>query len=119
MANKENNIQISNGLGDISTIRDILMGQQIDEYESKFVEMREELNKMEQHFIKRLDSLNVTVEDKSSGLEEEINQRFEKLEKLLANSIEKIERRIEKTSTDDKVRLGKMFAKISKQLLDE
>ena len=56
---KKDNSQNSNGpsLGEISTIRDILMGQQINDFESKFEALQEQLDKVEAKLADKIKDL--------------------------------------------------------------
>ena len=46
------------GLGEISTIRNILMGQQMNQYEQQFNEMTQRLEQMEDKLQQQLNQLN-------------------------------------------------------------
>ena len=50
------------GVGEISTIRNILMGQQMNQYEQQFNEMRQRLEQME---AKLQDQINQTSQQRS------------------------------------------------------
>ena len=96
--------QPTSPFGDISMIRDILMGQQMSEYESRFQEISNLLQQMSEKFEQQLATLKEEHAAQMQQMQEANQQRFEKLEKV---------------SKDDKHNLGQMLARISTQLMKE
>ncbi|MEL6867707.1 MAG: hypothetical protein AAFP19_25000, partial [Bacteroidota bacterium] len=72
MAKKENN---NMGLGEITTIRDILMGQQMNEYEERFQAMEQRIDTMETNFNLRLQELEQAFNTRQEAMEKSMNAR--------------------------------------------
>lgn len=128
-------------LGEISTIRDILMGQQMSEYESRFAKMEEYVNQLENTLQQKIASLSgdsgnrfdalelksneqftkmeTTMNEHFNELERATNNRFAQLEKLLLDNVERLNEEIKTVSTQDKQRLGKMLTALGTQLMEE
>lgn len=117
--NEENHSTPPPSLGEISTIRDILMGQQMNEYDSKFSIVDEKINKVEAELINRLEEMEARISERFEAFQKEMNKRLEAIEKQATTNTENLERKIEKATNAENVRLGKMLAKVSKQLLGE
>lgn len=105
-------------LGEISTIRNILMGEQMSQYETKFQALQEDLSKARLQLEKDLKGAANATDDRLSKLEKDMNVRFDKLEQLLSDSLDSMNQKLEATSHADKQQLGKMFAEIGKKLMD-
>ncbi|MEM9921729.1 MAG: hypothetical protein AAF990_26740 [Bacteroidota bacterium] len=119
MANKENNQPSMPGMGELSTIRDILMGKQMNDYERQFSDISDRFKTMEGEFQSRLQQMEADYDKRVKEIEQEMLDRFEKLEKQLIDNVTNLDNKLRKTSKEDRNRLGKMLAKVSKQLLDE
>lgn len=118
-----------NSNGEIGTIRDILMGSYIAEYESSFRAIREQQEKnatdadsrtkaLEQNMNARFTDLEQNTTKWLDALEKNMNKRFEELERLLQNKIGELDEKIEKVSRVDKSNLGEMLAHLSENLIN-
>ncbi len=105
------------GLGEISTIRDILMGQQMAEYHDKFDAIAKREEEMEKALIDRINQLEKDINNRINALEKDVNNRFDKLEKTLNDKVEMLENKINDTSRSDKHELGNLLKGISETLL--
>ena len=117
-----NDNQAQNGgmnLGELSTIRNILMGQQMAEYEQAFGRVHQTINQKEIEATERLQDLENRMNERLTQLERDMNARFDRLEALLAQNVQQLNERVSSVSTSDKAELGKMLAGISRQLLGE
>ena len=120
MANNENNNSTPGmNLGEIGMIRNILMGEQIGEFEQKFNQLQEELKVLEEQLNSKINALESSTQKSFSDMEKDANLKFEDIEKQILSNINKLNTKIDKASKDDKVRLGKMLEKVSKQLIGE
>ncbi len=128
MARKENNHDKdhspvlepdSKTVGDISIMRNILMGQQMAEYQQQFDHLNNRLDLMEAAFNRELANLNNASNNRSDELANEMNSNFKKLEKLITDNIKSLDKKLEKVSNEDKKRLGKMMGDLSKKLIGE
>ena len=96
-----------NGLGEISTIRDILMGQQMNEYETRFQEMQHLLQAAENRMIQQM-----------QVMQSEADNRIGHLENTLKKTTKELKSKIELTADRDRIRLGKLLADLSNELLN-
>lgn len=118
MSDKKKNNGSMHSLGEISTIRDILMGEKISDFEARFNAVSDDIKAMEDDFRTKLDGLNAHLDDRSGSLEREIQERFDKLEQLLSEQVAALQKKIEAATQNDRHRIGKLFEKVSKDLLD-
>ncbi len=116
---KTENATMEAGLGEISTIRDILMGQYIHHYDAQFERMQEEIDHLREQLEEKIAEVDrfhkLSLMDLSKGN----NQRFNKLEKSLAKQVNQLEVKILSSSVADKKELGKMMANVAKKLMGE
>ena len=123
MSKKENNhqavVEDSNAVDDISIIRNILLGQQMMEYQEKFDLLNNRLDLMEESFQNKLQQMTKANKERSSHLEKEMGLNFKQLEKLILDSTKTLDKKLEKVSNEDKKRLGKMMGDLSKKLIGE
>ncbi len=107
---KENNnaAPANNGMGifgDMTMLRDIIMGPKVIEYEERFASTTQLINDNEASTVQRL-----------QNLESEMNARFDRLEKLLAQHVENINTQMNNMSRNDKADLADMLIEVSKKL---
>lgn len=106
-------------LGELSTIRNILMGQQMAEYEQSFNEVKTTIEHKEAATNQKIVDLENQMNERFATLENDMNMRFDKLEALLLEHVRQINERVSTVSNTDKKELGKMLAAISQQLIGE
>lgn len=106
-------------LGELSTIRNILMGQQMAEYEQSFKEVNETINEKEAETNQKIQDLENRMNERFANLETDMNNRFDRLEALLMENVRQINEHIAASSTKDKADLGKLLATVSAQLIGE
>ena len=111
--------KLNSKFGEIGTIRDILMGQQMSEYEDRFTEIKQMLAALESDLRKVINDRDIKFTQSLDELTKETNSRFESLEKLLEKNVASIQKEMTQNRKTDKHKLGKMFAKIGAQLMDE
>jgi hypothetical protein len=91
--------------GDMSLLRDIIMGPKVIEYDQRFADAHAQIDKndaaTQAHFDK---------------LEREMNARFDRLEQLLLQNVEKLNQQMHDMSRNDKNALADMLIEVSKQL---
>jgi len=105
-------------LGDLGQIRNILMGQQMSAYEQRFVALEAQILEQSKLLSSRLNELEKSTEKSMEVLDKGSNDNLERLEKLIEKKLEQLNKRLDDTSTKDKAKIGKMFADMSKKLLD-
>lgn len=104
--------------GDISAIRNILMGNHIAEYSSKFKEISETFSVNDKDKDERFQKLEAEINNRLDTMEKEMNERFEKLEALVAQNVERLHERVNAVSTTDKADLGRLLAEVSNRLVN-
>ncbi|MFK7809580.1 MAG: hypothetical protein AB8F74_17380 [Saprospiraceae bacterium] len=119
MANNNNKNQTGANLAEISTIRDILMGQQINQYEENFQRIQDEIENLRTELEEKLKAVDHFHKFAMIDFSKETNQRFNKVEKNLAKQVENLENKIRSSSTADKKELGRMMTNIGKKLMGE
>lgn len=102
-------------LGDLSVIRNILMGQQMNEYDSRFTDA----SQRDQELQHNIDELSEKTNQSIGQLEDNINDRLAKLEAFLGDQVSLLKDSIEAKSRADKHFLGKLLKKVSEQLLKD
>jgi len=50
-------------------------------------------------------------------LQNDISERFDKLERLLISNIEDLHQKVDKITGDDRQKMGELFAEMSKRLI--
>jgi hypothetical protein len=119
MANNGKSNVAEPNLGEINTIRDILMGQHIHHYDAKFEQLQEELELLKAELEERIEAVDQFHKLSMIDFSKESNQRMTRMEKNLVKQVESLEEKIRSTSTVDKKELGKMMANIGKRLMGE
>jgi ElaB/YqjD/DUF883 family membrane-anchored ribosome-binding protein len=107
------------GLGDISMIRDILMGQQINDYETRFAEVSNRINQLEQDLRNSIHSLDEKTESNLARLTQDMNDRMEKLRQHLDSQINILNNKIQDTSAKDRAKMAGLLVEMSKKLVTE
>ncbi|MCB0518570.1 MAG: hypothetical protein H6577_10340 [Lewinellaceae bacterium] len=103
-------------VGEISTIRNILMGQQMAAYEAHFASIGESLATMKSEFSNDLKSLGNYTDDRISNMEKDMNERFDRIEKLLSEQVKRLDEKLQETSKDDRNTLAKTLEELSRRL---
>ncbi len=119
MANNNKNNPTGVNLGEIGTIRDILMGQHINQYEERFLEMKEEMNALREELEEKIQAVDHFHKFAMIDFGKETTQRFNKVEKQLAKDVNNLEQKIRNSSTADKKEIGKLMANVAKKLIGE
>lgn len=129
MAKKENQ-PTSNGatLGEISTIRDILMGQHINDFETKFKILEDKLSSVEAKLSEKIkkNATDAKAQRKEMSnetnahltrLEDDTQSRFAQLEQSLNNGLTDLRQMMEDSSMNDKERIGNLLMEAGKSLM--
>lgn len=96
MAEKEQQHSIAGNLGELTTIRNILMGQQMTEYASRFQELEEKLQALEARLGQKSEEIRLhlqnqisenlkTLETETSAIKTELTEREQALRTQLGN----------------------------------
>ena len=129
MSKKENQPSTNGAsLGEISTIRDILMGEHINDFESKFKSLQKKLSDVEAKLNQKIKDLaadakaqrkDLSKETSShlSQLEDRTDSRLNQLEKSLSDGLADLQQMLEDSSMNDKERIGQLLMEAGKNLL--
>lgn len=93
--------------GDMSMLRDIIMGPKVIEYDQHLTDIDHLIQKNEDATQARL-----------QALERDMNARFDRLEQLLTQNVEKLSQQIQQTSKTDKASLADLLIGVSQKLKD-
>ena len=104
--------------GEITTIRDILMGGHINQYESQFNEIKDNFTKNNVDKDARFQALEEEMNRRFNTLQTDMNSRFDKLEALLTENVQRLNERVNTVSTSDKADLGRLLAEVSNRLIN-
>lgn len=105
------------GFGDISMIRNILMGQQIATWEEKFQQVDARQDKDLNENTVAIKALEASTLKHLRDLEKRTEDRFALVEALINDRVDMLQKTIAATSQADKHALGKLLGDISQTLL--
>ncbi len=125
----ENTTAAMGMFGDMSLLREIIMGPKVIEYEQKFTDTDALIQKNDdtiQALIKKINEDTLTQIQKNEdatkarfdALESDMNARFDRLEQLLTQNVEKINAQMNSMSKNDKAGLADLLVELSKKLKD-
>jgi len=138
---KKDNHSSNNGasLGEISTIRDILMGQHINDFEAQFQALQKQLERVEDKFtqkikdlssnsnalnrelnkdmIARFSQLESLTDSRFSEMESTTDGRIGQLEQSLKDGLTDLQNKMEESSMNDKERIGQLLMEAGQNLL--
>lgn len=100
-------------LGEISTIRNILMGQQMSEYDRRFEDLRNSLTNLSEENHRRLETFANETEERFGALEREMSERFDLLEKLMQERFTQLEANLKATSSGDRGDLSRLLREMA------
>jgi len=110
------------GLGEISTIRNILMGQQLSEYESRFLDVQNQIaeseKRMSQYIQNQILESENRMKQESKKLQETVTNQIVDVEESLKRYVQELRTNIGRSSDQERVRLGQVLADLSNQLLN-
>jgi DNA anti-recombination protein RmuC len=91
--------------GDMSMLRDIIMGPKVAEYDQTLADIQALIQKNEERTQARFDAL-----------QRDMNDRFDRFENLLMQNVEKLNTQMQNLSQSDKSSLADMLIEVSKKL---
>ena len=106
-------------LGEISTIRNILMGQQMSDYERRFEDLRNSLTNLSDENHRRLERFTNETEERFGSLERQIAERFDRLEKLMTDRLTQLDEKVDRLQREDKTMLSDLLVEMSQKLRPE
>ncbi len=105
-------------LGEISTIRDILMGQQMEDYERRFQAMEEKMAEMVENLEAQIDSSNNQSLDQKNQLEKSLTDQLNQLDDSIGKRLDALEQALQQTSKADKAKIGQLLTEIGQKLIE-
>jgi len=127
MAKKDNNYNgngthTTNGngvsLGEIGTIRNILMGEQLTEYELKFRELEEQLTSLKEELFSRVQETNKHNQNIVATVERTFDNKIDAIENKIARNNDLV-KEVQKNSSNDRKLIAQLLIKLGNQLLNE
>ncbi len=106
------------GAGEINIIRNILMGQQIEEANAQFNELKSRIDENHAKQQSSLAELSQRMEQKLSALEKSMDSRIQTMEGDLKHRLDVLSQKLVETSKNDKAELGRMLVEIGQKLID-
>ena len=120
MAKKENtNGNGTSGGGDITMLRDILIGQQINEYDGRFDSIEDLLKEQETAFNTKIQTLEKKLTKQLLQSQEDTKARLNTLEKRLISNMQEVDSKLHQQRTQERRKIGQMLLEMSKQFLDK
>jgi len=109
----------SNGInfGEISTIRNILMGQQMNDYDNRFVELKDYLEKVETSLNSRLKEIEQQQVARNEEMQKVFTTKLDRLEDLLLQNISDAKTSALEKTAQERIDLGQLFEEMSDRLL--
>jgi phage host-nuclease inhibitor protein Gam len=104
MADQNSSTSVT-GLGDISMIREIIMGQQITEYNRRLAHIEE--------WIQRNEEAN---RQSHEAMQRAFTARMEQLEQLVMQNVESLNQKVQHFSKTDRAQLSDLLLEVSKKL---
>jgi len=113
MSKKVDNNSSKNGmsLGELGTIRDILMGPQIAALEERIAMLEDKLKS-------KISDVDSNHKSRSKEMEKDLMARIGQLEKALNTSTEDINDTLKKQRKEDRQKIGKLLFDLSQHFLD-
>jgi len=119
-AKKEDN-NGTNGIstgGELGMLRDILMGKQINEYDTRFDALEARIKERELSVQQKMEELERQLEDRTLQMQEAMLLRLSKIENLLHSTIDGANSKKEEQRIKDRRELGQMLLEMSKRFSD-
>lgn len=119
MSSKNNNNKEKGlmNLGDVSTIRDILFGSDIQSIEDRFEQVNTKLNDIESRSKKNLEALKKQNEDNLKSLDKNFEGKIAEMDRQMKQHVAHIEKQILNVSKSDKKSLAEMLQQLSVSLI--
>jgi DNA anti-recombination protein RmuC len=102
---EQNSSKNTSALGDVSMIREIIMGQQISEFNRRFEHLESWIQRNEeQHRLQR------------EALQQAYNARLDQLEQFIQQNVAELNHKMQHLSKNDRQQLADLFIEVSRKL---
>ncbi len=118
MSNKNSSTEEkSMNVSDISTIKDILFGQDIQSIEERFNEINEKIGDVEGDIGNNIDALRKQTDEHLKVLDKRVEDKMAELEMQMKQHVKELEKQIRNVSKSDKQSLAEMLQQLSVSLI--
>ncbi len=118
MSNKiSNSKEKSMNVSDISTIKDILFGADIQSIEERFSEINGKIGDVEGDTGKSIEALRKQTDEHLKALDKRVEEKMAELEKEMKQHVRDLEKQILNVSKSDKQSLAEMLQQLSANLI--
>lgn len=104
-------------VGDISTIKDILFGQDIQSIEERLNQIHEKIGDVEGDSGKSLESLKKQTEEHMKALDKRFEEKMAEMDRQLKRHVRDLEKQILNVSKSDKQSLAEILQELSVSLI--
>jgi hypothetical protein len=111
---KHKNTQI--GIGEINTIREILMGSKFDEMERQLKALQHDMENMRLDFDNSLKELKTTIKQNGKSMRGDMLKKIVDLENRMVRGHDKAINKIKQDKIDQTSKLAKIFTKLGKEI---
>lgn len=101
------------GFSEISTIRDILMGEHIAEFQSAIQSLEDNLNELKSDFEQKLENAKDNYDSRLEEMQKTHDAELKSLKAELLEKNELLEQKVDKNSESGKKHLSSLFANLS------
>ena len=119
MSNKNSNSKEKSmmNVGDISTIKEILFGADIQSIEERFNQVNEKIGDVEGDSGKSLESLKKQTDEHLKALDKRFEEKMAEFDRQLKQHVRDLEKQIVNVSKSDKQSLAEMLQELSMSLI--
>lgn len=104
-------------VGDITTIKDILFGQDMQSMEERFSELESKLGGTQEEIIESVESLRRHADEEMKAIREHYAKKIADVEKQMKQNVKDLEKQILAVSKSDKQSLAEMLQQLSSNLI--
>jgi DNA anti-recombination protein RmuC len=112
------NKNAGSNLNEISTIRNILMGEQISGFENSIDSLESKLAELRSHFESRLTEIKKNYDARIAEMEKVHESNVKDLQKEIAEKNHYLEQKINDGDKNNKERLSKLFSMLGQQIIN-
>lgn len=119
MSNKVNSKEQKTpmNVGDITTIKDILFGQDMQSMEERFSELESKLGDTQGETIESVEALRRHADEEMKAIREHYAKKIADVEKQMKQNVKDLEKQILAVSKSDKQSLAEMLQQLSTNLI--
>lgn len=104
------------GIGEINTIRQILMGERFDQFERELKSLKKEVHKLRSEVDNGLYEMKGIIKHNSKNMKMDMLNKIVDLENRIVKQNDKTVQRAKKDKAEHTERLSKLFIKVGKEI---